>query len=519
MPPIVGRFNVALLFTALLLLGCTPQAGGPNPGGGVPSGASAQRPVVIVDSFGVSSLDPVSEGWSLVKWGMGEMLTRVNSKGELEPWLASGWRSLDPLRWEIVLRDGVTFWDGTVADAAAVKAALERSAAKNAGAREQLGAAAIDVVDARTLVIRTQRPNTALPAALAQWGFVIYNARAVEAQGDQAFTRAPVLTGPFRPVEFKQDELTTLVRHEAYWGGTPALERIQVRLVMDGNTRVLALLSGDADLIMNIPADLLGTLRRQQGVYLTETLGGAVQFLFLNPRTPPLDDPLVRRALSLAVDRRVLAEQVLGGTVEVAGDVYSPIYSWALKLAYPSDVAQAARLLDEAGWRPGADGVRTKDGRPLSFTVLWYPQRTDLQPMGIALQAQLKTLGVRIELKMVEQINAALKTPDWGGALYYNNTAPGGDPQYLLDTFVKSGGVTNVGYASPEMDRLVEQVHSTVERGERARLVRQVQDTLADQAVLIPLVAKKEIFAANERLRNVQPHPVSVYVIDAAFGR
>jgi peptide/nickel transport system substrate-binding protein len=270
---------------------------------------------------------------------------------------------------------------------------------------------------------------------------------------------------------------------------------------------------------MNIPADLLSTLRRQQGVYLNEALGGAVQFLFLNPRTPPLDDPAVRRALSLAIDRQSLAEQVLGGTVDVAEDVYSPIYTWALKHAYPSDIARATRLLDEAGWRIGADGVRAKDGKLLSFTVLWYPQRTDLQPMGIALQAQLRALGVRIELKMVEQINAALKAPDWGGALYYNNTAPGGDPQYLLDTFVKSGGVTNFGYASAGMDQLVEQIRSAVDSGQRANLVRQAQDRLAEHALLIPLVAKKEIFAVNERLRNVQPHPVSVYVIDAAFGR
>lgn len=513
------RWFLSLCLISGILTGCASGNGGPGAAPAATPGAAPDRPVIIVDSFAVSGLDPVHDGVPLVKWGMGEMLARVNVKGELEPWLAAGWRAIDPLRWEIKLREGVTFWDGTPVDAAAVKASLERTAAQNPAARAELQAAAIEVVDARTLVITTRSPNAALPAALAQWKFVIHSAAAARAKGDDAFAREPVLTGPFKPVEFKKDEVTTLVRHDAYWGGKPFLERIQVKLVKDGNTRVMALQSGDADLALNVPVESVGTLRQQPGIWVHETLGGAQEFVLLNPATPPLDDPAVRRAISLGLDRRMLARQVLGGSVEAAGDVYAPIYPWALPHLYPTDVAQAARLLDEAGWRPGPDGIRQKNGKPLAFTALWYPQRTDLQPLGIALQAQLKALGMQVELKMVEQIDAALKAPGWGAALYYNNTAPGGDPQYLLDTFFKSGSKVNFGAVHPEMDRLTEAIRTTIDSGERAKLVRRVQEFLAEQVPMVPLVAKKEILAVSERLQNVRPHPVSIYVIDAAFGR
>jgi peptide/nickel transport system substrate-binding protein len=511
----LGLFGAA---ASTFLAACGPSF---QPADGSSSGGrtTADAPITIVNSWGVRGMDPVVDALDLILWGMGEQLARLSRKGELEPWLAAGWRVLDPLRWEIKLRDGVTFWDGSPVDATAVKASLERTMSKSAVVRQSLRAAAIEVADPRTLVIRTEAPNASLPSAFAEWRIIIHNAMAAQAVGDEAFALQPVLTGPFRPAEFKKDEVTTLVPYASYWGGKPFLSRILAKQVVDGNTRVLALQSGDADMVLNLPVESVSTFQKQPGIKVLDVLSGAVEFVLLNLRTPPLDDLAVRRAISLGIDRRILAEQVLGGTVEVAGDGWSPIFPWAMKQGYPTDVKKAAQVLDDAGWRRGADGIRQKDGKPLAFTMLWYPQRTDLQPMGISIQAQLKTLGFKVELRQVQDITAALKGTDWGATLWYNNTAPGGDPQLFFDNYIRSEGIYSFGGATQEMDRMIEQIRTTVDASDRFKVVRRAQDILTDRVYFVPLVAKKDLYAVNERLKGFRPHPIYTYMIDANFGR
>lgn len=500
---------------ALALAACGPDARSPGAG---PGTGDERQVFKIVDSFAPRGLDPIEDSSNLVTYGMGEKLIRLGRKGALEPWIAASWRSLDSLRWEIKLRDGVTFWNGNAADATAIKESLERTLSRKAVAREQLPSASIDVTDARTLVIRTEAPTASVPAALAAWDFVIHDARAARTMGDEAFALQPVLTGPFRPVEFKRDELVALERHDAYWGGRPQAARIEARYVRDGNTRVMALQSGDADMGLNLPTEAVATLRKQPGFRVHEVLGAALEWLFLNPRVAPLDEVAVRHAISLGIDRKQLAVQVLEGTVDIATDIYSPIFSWALKNAYPTDAARAAKLLDDAGWKPGADAIRIKNGKPLAFVATWYPQRADLQPLGIAIQAQLRKLGIKVDLRMVEQGAQALDAGDWGAAVYYHSSAPGGDPQFILDNFIHSGGVRNLGYKNREVDRLIDQVRTTVDQTERFKVLRRVQEMLAQEGPMLPLVAKKDIFAVNERLKNTQPNALTFYV-DAPFGR
>lgn len=495
-----------------------PAAGGGE--GSAQSPVSSGKPITLLDTFAPAVLDPAGGGRpNVVKPGMGELLVRVNRKGELEPWLASSWRNLDPLRWEIKLREGVSFWDGTPMDAAAVKASLERVTAMQGEARLKLAAAGIDVVDARTLVVRTQAPNASLPNALTTWAFAIHSAKAAAAMGDDAFARQPVLTGPFKPVDYKKDELLTLVRNDAYWAGKPFLPGLQIRYVNDPNTRVLALQSGDADLVFAVPTQALPTLRNTPGIRVPETPADSFVYMLTNMRTPPTDDARVRRAISLGIDRRALVQQVLEGAHDVATDIYAPIYSWSLKNAYPSDAARAARVLDEAGWLPGPDGVRRKDGRPLTFTLLHYPQGADLLPLAIAIQAQLKKIGMNAELKEVPIINNATKTPDWGAAMF-NNGSGAGDPMLLLDTFFRPEGGQHFGFTHPKTPGLIEKIQTTFDQPKRLEAVREFQDLMIEEAPLLPLVVVKARVAAGERLKNVQPHPIgTMMMVEHTWGK
>ena len=493
---------------------------------GDPDGASKEppgtsgKPVVLLDSSPPPSLDSavLNSGIGLLKYAMSENLVSVSRKVELEPWLATSWRNLDPLKWEIKLREGVKFWDGTPMDAAAVKASLERLIGKHAEARLKLAAAAIDVVDPRTLVITTLVPNASFPNVLSHRSFGIHNAKAAEAIGDEAFARQPVLTGPFKPVEYKKDELLTVTRNDGYWGGKPYLPGFQVKFVIDPNTRILALQSGDADLVLRPPIQALDVLRNTKGLYVKEVLSEEQFYVLMNGRTAPTDDARVRRAISLGIDRRALVDQVLNRAHDVATDIYAPMYPWTLKNGYPTDAAKAAALLDDAGWRPGTDGVRRKDGKTLTLTLLHYPQNSEIPPMAVAIQAQLKKLGVNAELKSVEQINPATKTADWNAAMYSNNTG-GGDPLYMFDDFFRPEGGQQFGFSHPEIPKLIDQIQTTMDPTRRLEAIRRAQDFLVEQAPMVPLVAAKIRVAVSERLKNVQAHPVNTRLVDANFGK
>lgn len=520
-----GALGVGAVTAPALLAACGPgdtPSGQPGQAGqpGQP-GQRTDKVVTIVGSSIPTTVDPAQmlTQPGLLTWGMGEMLARVNPKGQLEPWLATGWRTLDPRRWEFKLRDGISFWDGAPMDASAVKASLERSLALQPGAPENLRASAIEVVDARTLVISTEVPHAVVPAVMADVTFIIHNAKLAIARGNEAFAREPSMTGPYKPVDFRRDESMTLVRHDAYWGGKPALARIEVKVVREGETRVLALQSGQADMARDVPSESGNLLRKQPGIFVPETLAASLVYLFLNQRQAPLDDPVVRRAVSLAIDRKALIDQVLAGVGEAPGDVYAPMYPWAQKNLYPSDPAKAAKLLDEAGWRLGPDGVRQKNGKQIAFTLLTYPTNADNQPLGIALQAQFKKVGISVDLKSVEQIAPALKGTGWGAGLYHNNSASNGDPQYLLDTFIRSDAPRPFGYSNAAMDRLIEQIRGTTDSAERMKLIRRAQDFLAEEAPMLPLVVKKERLFVNEKLKSAQPHPSSWYMLHADFGR
>lgn len=505
---------------AIALGACGPE--GRTGGQSNPAPGAGDKPITILDTFTPVDLDPTSRntGQHFVKLGIGETLARVSAKGEVEPWLATSWRSLDPLRWEIKLREGVTFWDGSPVDAAAVKASLERSMAKDVQARFKLRAAGIDVVDPATLVVRTESPNASFVAALVWRSCVIHSARAAQAVGDEAFARQPVMSGTFRPVDYKKDELLTVVRHDGYWGGKAFLPGYQVKYVTDAQTRVLALMSGDADLILDVPGESIPSLEKHPGVRVPQTVSDVQNFLVVNPRVPPMDDARVRRAVSLGIDRKPIVEQVLAGVADVTGDVYSPVNTFALKNAYPMDRARAARLLDEAGWQRGADGLRSKGGRPLAFTQAYFPQRPELLPMSVAIQAQLKELGMRVEIKQIEWSQQIMLSNEWATMGYYNGTADGGDPQSLLDTFFRPEGGQYYGFTHPDLLGLIDQIQTTVDRDKRFQLVRRVQDLFVEQVPIVPIAVRRLRIAVNERpLKNVRAYPSGQILIDTNFGK
>jgi peptide/nickel transport system substrate-binding protein len=228
-----------------------------------------------------ANLDP-TKSFNLGRLGIGESLSRLTPDLKIEPYLAKEVRSVDPATWRVTLRPNATFHDGSPVTAAAVAASFRRVCENNAAANGLISKdTQITVVDPTTLEFKTPRPEGAFPNNLAAFQFIVH-----KAAGDSF-----VMTGPYKPVRLNPDESLQLEAFAGYWAGPPPIARIDVKLIRDTNTRVLALQSGDIDLLVGLPMEMVDTLSGDFERVVTPGL--RMQYMILNHTKPVFADHAV----------------------------------------------------------------------------------------------------------------------------------------------------------------------------------------------------------------------------------
>jgi peptide/nickel transport system substrate-binding protein len=492
-----------------------PTAGSPSAAAGPTVTTAGNASVTMAIAIAPASLDPTvgSIPWNLQQLGMGETLTRVDRTSTIVPWLAQSVTPTDDHDWQVVLRDGVTFYDGRPVDAAAVQKSLERSIAKDPDAASLLPAESITATAPNTLMIRTKDPAPALMAALAHYSLLIHDADAADAD-PTGFAQSPNLTGPFKPVSFSKGAEIRLQRNDRYWGNRPQVSDVDVLLVPDANARTSALLSGQVDLAYQPSPDGVAALQQRSDLTVKAPTVAYQYFVVLNLRKPQFQDQEVRQALSLAIDRTSLATNVLRGAAVPATGAFSTVFPFALQTGYAFDPAQANQKLDAAGWTKGADGVRANGATKLGYTLITYPQRPELGAMAVAIQAELKDAGVQAEIRQVDDINSALKDPSFDASMYAVNTAPTADPSTLLNLFYKTGAPSNFGgFSSPTIDADIAELNASSTN--RSQLAEKVQHDLLDAAPNIYLVVPRFAVGLDARLKDYEPYPSDYYIIDS----
>jgi peptide/nickel transport system substrate-binding protein len=451
-----------------------------------------------------------------------ETLFKLGKDLKLEPWLATGARKLDEKTWEITLRQGVKFHNGAIMDATAVKASLERAIAKSPSARAVLDIARIEVKDPSTVMMVTNGPSPILPALLAELTVGIVDAVAAKAMGD-AFTERPVLTGPFKAERFQLDKEFVVVRHNEYWGSPPLLDRVIFLYVPDNNSRVLALQSGDIDLAWYISPEGVATVKSDPKLTVRAGVPVALSFMYLNHRRGPWKDLRVRQAIALAVDREALVTGVVQGQGSVAVGPLPPIMMSCHELrGYPFDPAKARQLLAQAGYQDkDGDGYVEKEGQALTMTLLTSRQRAELVPMAEAIQASLKGIGIKVDVRLVENINTALQQGDWDGGMDLNNMVTTGDPHWALSQFFTTGGsAKRGGFSSPRVDELTRQVGEATDRQTREQLACTAAQAVVDELPVVPLLYPSWHYGVSRKVVGFdEPHPFFVYFMDNKIGK
>lgn len=441
-----------------------------------------------------------------------ETLIRMTPDFQIKPWLAESWKYLGDNTWRFRLRDGVTFHNGQPLTAKAVEFTFNRLA-KGPGARFGIGPESTEVVDELTVDVTTTKPNMRLPAQLT------HPELGIIAPGTEIGTN-PTGTGPFQFVEYSKGERLVVERYEDYWGEQAHLERITFRFIPDGQTRWLSLKTGEVDLIYDLPRQLLPAAKGTPQVKLGITPPGASEIMDLNSHGKEpytiLQDRTVRRALAHAIDRKPIVDQVWFGSAQI-GNTVTPA---ALLGKYVSvvqgpeyDPERARALLEQAGWTPGPDGIRVKDGRRLHLTMVnGYPPIDIRKPMPALVKAQLKKVGIELEIVETPEIGTYSDRLENGqGDIFLERVSQNdANPAFFAAAFWYSKADNSYSRwfsAGPEYDSLVEQALAAQSRQAAKKKTAQALHVAIDQqVVVVPVAAVYWVFAMNEEVEGFKLH-------------
>jgi len=441
------------------------------------------------------------------------------------PALAESWEQPDALTLVFHLRKGVLFHDGRTLSANDVKWTIDSMRPGAAGqpaaviSPKATAYAAIQSIEARnaqTVVLRLKHADNFLLTNLSTGAIGI-----VPQGSGREFWQHPIGTGPFRFVSQQIDQDVVLERNPLSWAVTPKIERVRFRIVPDAITESLELEKGSADVAVNsLPVDALAALATRPKLRIEKTPGTQIQYLVFNLRDPLLKDARVRQAIACAIDRKLIIDTLQRGHALPAESLL-PVSHWAYTddvAHYDFDPSRAARLLDEAGYKPAGDGIRLRITMKTSNV-----EETRL--LAAVLQQQLAQVGIALDLRSYE--TATFYSDIRRGAFQmYSLRWIGGNEQpdifsYAFATASFSPAGANRGhYSNPRLDALLDDAAASSDTARRRTDYVQAQQILAQDLPAINLWYRDTIVVHHRRLTNVTPTASGSYAFleTAALG-
>lgn len=434
-----------------------------------------------------------------------------------KPGLAESWEAnADATAYTFTLKQGVTFHDGTPFNADAVKFSYDRIA--DPATLSQLAASllgpyeATEVVDGFTVTIRFSEPYAAFLDAASRSNLGIVSPTAV-AEFGQDFGRNPVGTGYFIFREWVSNQHIVLERNPDYaWAsslfahtGPAYLDRVTYRIVPEEATALAAFENGELN-VMGLPYREVERFRNNDDYTVIQfTFHGFPSSYLINTERPPTDELLVRQAVMHAVNPEFVVQISFDGVPTAANTpLNSPSLGHDPSFAdmYPFDPERAKQLLDEAGWVPGGDGIREKDGESLRMiftgSASWEPYAEPVQPLlrdvGIDMEIRILTAAARSETNINGEHHLA--------GLGFSNS----DPSVLTNIFHSkniASGFAWSRFRSEELDTLLEQAQGVPDVDQRVALYHQVQTIIMENALCRPLVEGASILAFPTAVHDI----------------
>lgn len=468
--------------------------------------------------FYAESMDPAADwdSWYLCYYGIAETLFKVSDDLTAEPWLAEGIEGDDGQHWTLKIREGVTFSNGEPVDAAAVKAAWERTYTENSRGAETL---AIDemTADGQTLSLVTSEKVPGIENILCDPLLCVYYV------GDGIdYANDTPCTGPYKKVEFVAEDHIVMEPNETYWDGTPKLDRVTLTSFTDDNTLTMAMQNGEIDAIAMPSASARATLAQGDYQVFSRTTSRA-DFIRMNMQHEVIQNDAVRTAVAYCIDRDGYAKVICQDSSVPSWGVYSATLPFGgtegLKVNVSEcSVEAAAQTLEDAGITDGdGDGVRELNGKPIEINLYTCTNYERFTQLADDMQSKLGQAGIKLNIVPIDYFIEDAETfakddPD----MVFNSMAmaPTGDAAYFAKQCFATDASSNLGkYSNPQVDALIDQLNATYDIDERNELARQIAQIVLDDVPCIFFANTDASVIADPGVSGLDASPSEYYFV------
>jgi len=495
------------------------------------SARAAASQVIVGMTQEITHLHPLSPGSNVDQgfaWLVFNPLWNVIPDGTLVPQLATavptvanGGLSADGLHWRVKLRDDVKWHDGEKFTAEDVKFTLELmndNGFQSSGRAGHTLVRDIEIVSPTEITWRLDQPYASYAAILA-WTFIVprHILQGLPNQNSNVMFSKPVGTGPFKMGDRVAGNYLTLHANPDFYAGKPAIQDVVFKYIPDQTVLYTQFQTGEVDYVTDVglPTDRFAAASKLPGRAVEAGPSASIEVIAFNLGMPHFQDPAVRQALYLAVDKETLLSAVYE-KVWKAADSYLPPESWGHNpkiRPHEYNLDKARALLDAAGWKPGPDGVRVRDTVRLEFTnstTAAAPQRELTQQV---LQQSWAAIGAKMNIANMPSavlFGDFLRNSKFDSMLVGWNSMSGPDPdaaiRFATDSIQAKGGAGQnyMQYSNPEVDKLFVEGAASQDRDARQRAYFKIQDILREDLPIMPLFQRFATEGRKSGLRGYQ---------------
>ena len=482
---------------ALSLAACGGNQENNGSGGGTAGGY--KNTLTWAQGADVTSLDP-HQGKETpavqVNTQIFDTLVTVDPEtNEVVPQIAESWEQTDDQTYVFKIREGIKFHDGSDLTAEDVKFSLDR--ARNSAAVSYIVnfIEEVTVDDDHTVTVKTTAPyaptlrNLAIP-------FAAIVPKAVVEADENAFIQNPVGSGPYKFVEWNHGDHVTLKAFDDYYAGKPETENLIMKVIPETSQRTIALETGEVDLAYDLAVNDIPKVNSDDKLTVYEIPSLTCWYVSMNMNKKPFDNPKVREAMSMAIDRQTIIDTINAGSGQTADAIIAPAvfgyYSTGVKEYNPT---KAKELLAEAGYPNGFS------------TILWVNDNQSRIEMCQAMQAMLLEVGVQCNLEVLEFGSFISRTTAGDHDLaYFGWTTSSGDADYSyysLEHSTQQGAAGNRSFlADPDVDKLIEEARSNTNEEERKELYKELAIKLDEINNNIPVYYSSINVGANKKVEG-----------------
>jgi peptide/nickel transport system substrate-binding protein len=418
---------------------------------------------------------------------------------------------VDPQTYDFKIRKGVKFHDGSPMTADDIVFTFERltkdgaMGGQTSSRKDLVGPIkSISKVDDWTVRFSLKEPWPILTAMLPVQEVV--SKAFTEKVGSQGLATQTNGTGPFRLVEWRKGDSIILERFDGYYGGSPdippvgkaCVDRAIFRVIPENASRVAALLAGEVDIINELPPFDMKRVESNANTKVMKVNGTRTFFVALNNTKKPFNDPRVRQAANMAVNKALIIDKVLLGTAVPLNGVMSPdAFGFNPDLpAYPFDTAKAKKLLADAGYPNGVDATIDSEGA--------------FKEIAEAVASMLTKAGIRTKVNVGEGSTLRAKwsaSSDKSGDMYFTSWGNGSlDPADIFVPTLRTGDRGNSAfYSSKEVDSLLDAANVEVDPKKRADMYKKAQAIVNKDAPWIFLWLPQDIYGVSKRVSGWEP--------------